>query len=525
MKLKLIVGSFMFLGSIINAQSIEEGIKLLENEQFTKAKSVFTSLLAKKPIGDNYYYMGNYFVKIEEYDSAKTFFNKGIETEPKNGLNYVGLGVVQWLKGDTNNAKLNFDKATSIRKRDADVYYEIAQTLTYNDQKSLTRAMYYIDQALIYNKENANFYLTKGDIYILKNDGTNAASNYNEALKVNPKSVQAYIRKGKLYLRAKNTEEALKLYKQGIDLDPNYAPAYRERSEVYFSNKRGAEGLVDYQKYLSITDDNFDNNLRFAKFLLKNKEFAKAVEICEKLEKSVPDNLVITRIKAYSYAELGQFDKAKENLDKVFKSEPIENMKAYDFDVLGQCQLATADTANAMINKVKAADLDKRYSKNYVTLATMFYDKKKYAQAAELYTKGFDNNLLDFYGKLNWGKSYYFLNDYTKSNEIFTKLTVAEPQIPNWFVWKLKCEVMLDQDYKTDNIKIAVEKFVESTDKLTNKTQYNKSLAEAYTYLGSYHCINKKSKTDAEIAWKKALEFDANYKAAQNALANIAGCK
>jgi len=522
----LLFGTCLLLSSSVWAQSVEEGLKYLENEQFTKAKSVFSKTLEKKPVGDNYYYLGNYYNRIEEFDSAKIFFEKGISVEPKNGLNYAGLGIVQWLKGDSIKAQENFDKATAIRKRDAEVYYEIAKALTYSEYKSPSKAMNYIDLAITYNKANADYLLTKGDVFILKKDGTNAAENYNNALKINSKSVQAYIKKGKLYLRAKNTEEALKLYNQGISLDPSYAPGYRERSELYFSAKNPSKGLEDYQKYLEITDDNFDNNLRFAKFLFKNKEYDKSLEIAQKLAQKSPNHAGVTRIIAYSYMEKGAYDKAYESLDNLFKNTPEASIRAYDYDQLGECMIKLGkDTTVAVEKKLKAVEMESRLKNTYKSLAIMFYEKKKYDKASPLFDKAAELDLLDFQGKLSWGKSYYFANNYTKANEVFTKLSEKEPEIPNWFIWKLKCEVFLDQDYKTDNIKDAALKFIEATDKLKDKEQYKRSLGEAYTYLGSYYCINKKSKVDAGASWKKALEYDPKNVNAQNALAAVDGCK
>ncbi|MFN8436568.1 MAG: tetratricopeptide repeat protein [Cytophagales bacterium] len=526
MNFKLIVTSAILSGLSLSAQNAEEGLKFLDNEQYTKAKKLFSNLLSQKPNGDNYYYMGNYYNKIEEYDSAKVFFNKGIEVDSKNGLNYAGLGIVQWLKGDTNAAKTNFDQAIAIRKKDAEVYFEIAKTLTYNENKSLNKALSYIDLALTYAKSNKdNYLLTKGDIYLYKNNGTAAVENYNEALTINSKSVAAYIKKGKLYLRANNPDEALKLYKQGMDLDPNYAPAYRERSEVYFNTKKINEGLADYKKYLSITDDNFENNLRFAKFLYRNKEYAQVVEVCSKLESQDPKNVGVTRLKVYAQSELGKSSDVKAGFEKIKTLVSENNLIGYDYDVYGTALIASGDTMSGYDAKIKAAELDKRFNKNIPTIAKALYDKKQYEKAASLYDKAYQLKNIDFYGKLNWGKAYYLVSNYAKANETFTKLATDEPNIPNWFLWKVKSEVMLDQDYKTDNVMNAVNSFVASTEKLKDRTQYNKNLAEAYTYLGSYYCINKKSKLDAENSWKKALEFDPNYTAAKNALANVAGCK
>ena len=152
---------------------------------------------------------------------------------------------MKWAKKDTVTANQNFEQAIALRKREASVYYEIADVLTSFEIVNTNRAIENLNKAITYSKTpNADYYAALGDAYLKKGDGTKAAENYNLAITANPKSAKAYIQKGNLYIKVKNYNEALKLYQQGIAVDPNYAPGYRRIAELYFLAQQYDKGLV-----------------------------------------------------------------------------------------------------------------------------------------------------------------------------------------------------------------------------------------------------------------------------------------
>ena len=86
---------------LASAQSLQDAIKLSENEQFEKASAGFVSLIQREPTnGDNYFYYGeNYFkqeiidssFKAIDLDSARMCYETGMKKNPGNPLNYVGV--------------------------------------------------------------------------------------------------------------------------------------------------------------------------------------------------------------------------------------------------------------------------------------------------------------------------------------------------------------------------------------------------------------------------------------------------
>jgi tetratricopeptide (TPR) repeat protein len=84
-------------------QTVQEGLHLIDRHQPGKAKHVFEALVASAPTGDNYYYLGYYYLTRKDFDNAKATFEKGKAADPKNYLNQVGLASV--LVGQNNVSK------------------------------------------------------------------------------------------------------------------------------------------------------------------------------------------------------------------------------------------------------------------------------------------------------------------------------------------------------------------------------------------------------------------------------------
>ena len=161
---------FCLWTSPLFAQDVTYAIKLTESEQFESAEKIYQALLKQEPNnGDYYYYYGENYLKQYFSDQANTLFkevagpasklfNKGIEVDPSNPLNYIGLGKIATFEGDTSKAKPYFDKALSFLPtkknklqmtpdRQALVLYKIAETYVKAEKANLPEAFTLLERA------------------------------------------------------------------------------------------------------------------------------------------------------------------------------------------------------------------------------------------------------------------------------------------------------------------------------------------------------------------------------------------
>ena len=68
MKLKSwILGVGLLVSNMIFAQTAQEGIHLLDRHQPSRAKQVFEGLVAAAPTGENYFYLGYFYLNTDKW--------------------------------------------------------------------------------------------------------------------------------------------------------------------------------------------------------------------------------------------------------------------------------------------------------------------------------------------------------------------------------------------------------------------------------------------------------------------------
>ncbi len=162
MHLKIAAGIALtiFTSVSVNAQTLADGIRLTENEQYTAAKAVFKKLVAAEPTnGDNFFYFGDLLLKMEDPDSALIVFKKGVDIEPSNPLTHVGYGralaysgkVEEGLKelsqADALITAQSGKKGTLTPQKQAVILCELAETYTFMPTPNFDKAIDYTNRA------------------------------------------------------------------------------------------------------------------------------------------------------------------------------------------------------------------------------------------------------------------------------------------------------------------------------------------------------------------------------------------
>jgi tetratricopeptide (TPR) repeat protein len=522
--------------SVAFSQTIQDGLKFIDNEQFLNAKKLFQNLVKQNPLPENYYYLGNTYLLMydidsaDEYiDTAKMNFEMGVLKDAKYALNYVGLGSVKMFGKNKAGAMESFNKAMEMTKsKDVEVLYRIAQGYIMFDNNDPVAAIEVLTKAIERDKKRVDLYLMRGDAFLMQNDGSRANIDYDEAIRLQPNSPKGYIRSGKVLIRARNYTTALELYNTGIAKDPNYMPAYRELGLLLYYAGRYKEAIDAYRKYIANSDAGLDAKYEFAAFLYLNKDYMEAIDILRELDKVLKLSK-IHRLLGYCYYEVKQYDMAAEQMDEFFKESKADKILPSDYDYRGKAFLAktqasTADTTKGIENIYMFAKTDTTKAEKTLTdLAEGFYKQKKYAKSAEIYEQllvTIKNVNSNAYFKL--GLSYYFTKT-DKANVLcdttFSKLLQLVPNSTQANLWKARAKVRLEP--KSANIKDATgaaflarpyyEKYVELMEKQTDKSKSIRDLVESCWFLGNFSLHSLQDKAKAEEWWKKGLGYDPNY--------------
>lgn len=548
-KITLISASFILVSSTF-AQTLQYAITKTDNERYAAAASDFRSLIAKEANkGDNYFYYGENFFKKGDLDSANMYYQKGAELNATYPLNYVGLGKVLWYKGNTADAKTQFFKASELGlKKNTEVMRKTAETYIEAENKSLDEAMALLNAAIKIEPKNAENYLLMGDALLEKNptEGGPAIKQYDKFSELNPKSPKGILRAGKLYQRGRNYQLALDLYKKAQDLDPTYAPAYREKAELYNLAGQKANAVESYKKYLELNNSD-EARIRYAGFLVINKQYAEAITESEKTQNAGSKDMYLDRYLGYSYAELGNktdtaaYTKGLKAINRFFeKAGSNFKYSAVDYKYKGILLAKTGKDSLGILEMEKAAQVDPKLA-NEVTreIAKSYMKAKKYNKAVDTYNRIMNGdpknlNAQDWY---EFGRAYYYdggakqrekkdveaLDLFVKADTCFSKLTQISPAYAIAYFWRGKANVQQDVKDEKGLAKPHYEKAI-SLVKPEEKALVKQNLIEAYLYLGSHFAFSKeKDLAKAKEYFNLVKELDPANKPANDFFKSPAG--
>ena len=508
----IVAAAFLLLAShkMNFAQSIEEGAKFYDQEQFSKSIAVFNALSEKNPSNATaLFYLGENYYKIGKSDSARIFYNRGIQSSPNEPLNYIGL------------AKLSFDE----NKPDGAEYLKKAQPLVQGKLKPLlamvtahltgknknaSEAMVCAEEAKKISPTDPYVSVALGDAFIAKADGGNAVTSYEKSIELNKTFALGFCKIGEIYVMGKSYDEAEKNFLKSIEVDPEFKAANRFLAELYYQKKQYAKAADYYKTYLDKAGNVIEAQKRYASFLFLNKKYAETIQTIEALKKegSITSNL--QRFLAYSYYETGNFPVSLTAIESYFAN--TSKPTATDYEYYGKILSKNASDSLAILNFRKALQVDAEKLDVHNSIADVYFNQKKYVLAADEYQAKFSKlkgapSAIDLF---ELGRSYYYGADYVKADTTFAMVIAKTPESPLGYLWRGRAASSLDPETETGIAKPFYEGLIT---KATDPVKYKKELIEAYSYMGYYH-YQKKDNASAKSFFIKVKELDpANQKA------------
>lgn len=352
--------SVVFFTNFAFAQTLQDGINSLDSDKYAAAKNNFTQMIAKEPSAENYFYLGNTFLKQGEPDYAKASenFNKGLTADSKSYLNKIGLASVKLGKGDKSAIAEIQKIVTDSREKDPEVLFRAAEALTiFEKNNSPDLAIQYLNKAIEKTKKDipAYYYYTLGDAYRLKRIPGEAMTAYDKALPLAKNKASVYTRMGTLWMAAQQWQQAKQNIDKAIATDQTYAPAYKALAAYdikYQENAKATQDLLNYTKY---ADEDPYTQLEIAKLYFTNEDYANSKVVLDKIFDKIDDPIKF-KLRAYvNYAD-GQYAEAKQNIDNFVSKAEKSRVQPADQGLMGliAAGLAKSETDEAKKTALKA---------------------------------------------------------------------------------------------------------------------------------------------------------------------------
>jgi Tfp pilus assembly protein PilF len=549
-KIAITTMTLTIMASALNAQSLEDAQKAVNAEQFQKAKVMFSSLVKVQPTPENYFNFGELYLTLNNPDSAKVVFQKGIAADEKGKytLNYIGLGTVDLFAKNTAGAQANFAKATDdMKKKDYLEFIYIGKAYTYEPSRNLDKAFEWFNQAKEYGEKEPELHIAMGNAFKAQKKNSEAVAEYQRAMNLKDNLLGVEVNIGEIWTQAFNFELAETNLKAVISKDSNFGPAYRALAENYYRwasgfPNRKAELLVkakeSYSKYLDLTDRSTESQYRYLIFLLNAGDYAS-------LEKSATefvnqpnfkkDYVLAKRFRGYASIENGNNVAGIEALGAFVNSVTKDRLIADDYLYLGKAYQNEKNDSLAIINYVKGFELDTTNTEVLTTIAKTYFASKNYAMAAKYFeklTKLPKASFTDWFylGYANYFKYGNLLKDpQLNAAEINKTLVTADSAFTyvavkannaDAYLYVGRVESYLNPSSENDKVKIAFEKFVEISLAKTAITDRDKgNLVETYSFLGAFYI--KSDKTKSKEYFEKALVLAPDNQLIKDALAAL----
>jgi tetratricopeptide (TPR) repeat protein len=532
----------IFVGSALYAQTLGDAQKALDAEQYQNAKSQLKSLIALQPtVAENFFYLGQVYLKTDYADSAKAVFNQGITVNPAFPLNYVGLGQVDLDDNQEAAAKTNFDKAIAVSdKKDARAYLFIGKAYTYAKKPNYAEAINTLNAGkLIVEKQKgvngflADLNLAFGDAYRGQLKNSEAYSAYRTAFELNSSLIRTKVELGVINKMSKAYQESADEFNAVLAINPNYGPAYRELAETYYLwakdqakdyDAKIKQALEYYKKYLELTDKSLESRMRYADFLILAKDYKSLQAEAQAMAQMDKANKRILRYLAYAAYENGDYTSSIQAVKDFMAKVESKRVIGRDYSYLGRALIKSGQEEEGFQTVKKALAIDSSLVSGMSDLGKELYSLKKYSKAAEAYELAVKNpqrNLLDYF---YLGSSYYF--DYgakktagleadksllAKADSAFSYLAQRSPN--TFAAWQFRGRINRQFDDANDSQGLAVpfyEKYVElvTVTKPELAAKNSTGLIEAYIYLGSVVARKDKDTEKAKEYFNKVLAID-----------------
>ncbi|WP_415329057.1 tetratricopeptide repeat protein [Chryseobacterium sp. MMS23-Vi53] len=530
----------VFFANFANAQTVQDGINSIDSDKFAQAKTNFTNMIGTAPTAENYFYLGNTYLKQGEPDfaAATDNFNKGLAADSKSYLNKLGLATVKLGKGDKNAIAEIQKIVTDSKEKDAEVLFRAAEALTlFEKNNSPDLAIQFLNKAIERAEKKgvpAHYYYTLGDAYRLKRMPGDAMTAYDKALPLAKNKASVYTRIGTLWMAAQQWQQAKTSIEKAIATDATYAPAYKAMAAYdirYQQNAKATQDLINYTKY---ADEDPYTQLEIAKLYFTNEDYANSKQVLDKIFDKINDPIKF-KLRAYQLYADGNYAEAKQNMDNFVSQAEKSRVQPADQGLQG---LIAAGLAK------KEADAAKK-----TALMTEAQQKVAIAKAAKDETMKWDMELAKIAGggatsqaDIDAGPTNPTIEGLkqkvaanSQDTDSLFKLATAYQDAKNWGgatqTWQKMNALLPDwapgyyslgysyqQAGNNDAAKIAYEKFI-STVKPAEQEANKQTLAYAYFAVAYMSKDSDVAKAKDYVA--KSVQLDPTYQDAVKLNAEI----
>lgn len=379
------------------------GLVYLSKHEYKDAAKVFKRSLKLNPENaDALAGLGSVEAHDKNFKKANQLIGKALDIEPDLEAVLSSLGNLRMLEKKYDQAAEVYLRLLKLHPKEQWIQRAYENAVNGKELEIIDRlikeklfqgAKEHYERLVAKYPDNAAYYSGVGLMNLRLRKYAAATEIYLEALKSNPDEMELIVSLGYSYLLAKKWNEAFPVLQNAVKLDPKNAEALAGLGRVYA--ELGAEGRAEklYMQALEYKHDNQSALTFYALLLMKQKRFAEAVNIVERLQFELPDedwvafllkdaeDGPVTEIaKDFSNAE--EYEAAMMLYERLLESSPNDPAR---YESLGSMHVNLYDYWGAIeiYEQGLAIDADAHYLRRAIAFAYIYLEE--YCLAAEIF--------------------------------------------------------------------------------------------------------------------------------------------
>lgn len=529
--LKLVIALMLLPGMFVQAQTLEDGVKAMENENYKTARDIFQKVSNADPANASaLFYLGEALFKTGDVAAAQSAYDKCVVAQPTEYNGYIGQAKCMLDNGNVKDAEKKIAMVVSASKgKDQTILCYIAEAYAFNKNHDWVKGIEYAQKAIGTTKGKDDFrcYNTLGDIYYEKHysgngddkDAGYAVSNFEKSYQLNPKSAYAITKVGKIWSTTRN-DQSYKLAEDALNkakaANPDYVPMHGVWAYLYQISGQFEKAKAEQEIYMAGCEDKIKPNDRMINILYKLKDWNGAYNLALKMNSNSPGNCDYIRVLAHTSTELGKGADAVNYFDQYQKKCDVSKMDIEDYIYMAKAQKAAGNDSLSNFYFYKVIGMDSTREQSILKeMARGYYAARKYAAAAEVYKK-----LCEKYptpdALFRLADSYYSLKKYKECGVVADTFMAQNPALPLGYLFKARSlyytDTLNERKASADAYKVFLEK---AADTAVRKTVLTSEIIEAHKQLIQYQ-IKKNNLKGALEQCDLALKDDPNNESIQN---------